>query len=53
MLILIIKKVAYEQSGFALAVKVASFNVWNAASVNHYQAWLAEQAAQTWRVDYS
>ncbi len=47
------KKVAYEQSGFALAVKVASFNVWNAASVNHYQAWLAEQAAQTWRVDYS
>ncbi|WP_198401109.1 DUF262 domain-containing protein [Thiomicrospira microaerophila] len=45
------KKQAYRDSSLALAAKVAEFEDWNAASVNHYQSWLAEQALQTWRVD--
>lgn len=45
------KKQAYIASGFALAGKVADFEDWNASTLNRYQAWLAEQAAQTWRVD--
>ncbi len=47
------KKIAYEHSGFALAAKVATYEEWSASAVNRYQSWLAEQAVQTWRVDYS
>lgn len=47
------KKSAYADSGFKLAQEVAKYDEWNAAIVNRYQAWLAEQAAQTWRIDYS
>ncbi|MFA6699007.1 MAG: DUF262 domain-containing HNH endonuclease family protein [Thiomicrospira sp.] len=45
------KKAAYLASGFALAKRVASYEEWDLASVNHFQKWMAEQAAQTWRVD--
>ena len=47
------KKSAYADSGFKLAQEVARYDEWNSASVNRYQTWLAEQAVQTWRVDYS
>ena len=46
------KKLNYEQSGFKLATKVAQFESWSLRELNSYQSWLAEQAVQTWRVDY-
>ena len=46
------KKQNYAESPYKLAQKVAEYEDWNLASVNHYQMWLAEQAVKTWRVDY-
>lgn len=46
------KKADYLESGFKLAAKVATYHDWNAGTVNRYQSWLAEQAEQTWRVDF-
>jgi len=46
------KKIAYIDSGFKLAQEVATYEDWNATAVNRYQVWLAEQAVQTWRVDF-
>lgn len=48
-----VKKESYKTSGFKLAEKVAQSESWNLRELNNYQAWLAEQAVKTWRIDYS
>lgn len=46
------KWAAYHESGRPLAQKVATYAEWTYAAVREYQAWLATQANQTWRVDF-
>ena len=45
------KKKHYLKTSFRLAGKVAEYDRWDLANLNRYQSWLAEQAANTWRVD--
>lgn len=45
------KKTVYAQSDFNLAKKVSEYPCWNLESVNNYQRWLSEQAAEIWRID--
>jgi uncharacterized protein with ParB-like and HNH nuclease domain len=45
------KKQFYLNTPFALAKKIAEYNEWNLQNLNDYQAWLAEQAVNTWRLD--
>jgi len=47
------KKKFYQQTGFKLTDKVVQYEQWNKQSVDHFQHWMAEQAVQTWRVDFS
>jgi hypothetical protein len=47
------KKTAYLAAHYPLAQKVASYNEWNLRNLNDYQAWLARQAVETWKVSYS
>jgi len=42
------KKEFYLKTPFSLAQKVAEYKEWNIQTLNHYQAWLAEQAVNTW-----
>ena len=45
------KKKYYQTTPFKLAEKVASYKNWDLYNLNNYQAWLADQAVATWRVD--
>ena len=45
------KKVHYLNTSFRLTKKVAEYDHWDLANLNHYQSWLADQAVRTWRVD--
>ena len=45
------KKAHYLKTPFRLARKVAEYDHWDLANLNHYQSWLADQAVRTWRVD--
>ena len=45
------KKAHYLKAPFSLAPKVAEYDHWDLANLNHYQSWLAEQAVRTWQVD--
>ena len=45
------KKAHYLKTSFRLAKKVAEYDHWDLANLNHYQSWLADQAVRTWRVD--
>ncbi|MBT9099062.1 DUF262 domain-containing protein [Methylovulum psychrotolerans] len=47
------KKAAYRQGHHPLARQVATYERWDLASLNAYQAWLAQQAVATWQVPYS
>tara|TARA_R110001606_G_scaffold363430_2_gene517545 strand:+ start:15601 stop:17271 length:1671 start_codon:yes stop_codon:yes gene_type:complete len=47
-----VKKVAYEQSPFPLAKKVATYQEWNLQQLNDYQSWLAQQAVETWKISF-
>ncbi|WP_216092632.1 DUF262 domain-containing protein [Candidatus Marithrix sp. Canyon 246] len=40
----------YLNTPFALAKKIAEYKEWNLQNLNDYQAWLAEQAVNTWRL---
>ena len=44
------KKQAYLMTSLKLANQVSKYDTWDLAALNHYQAWLAEQAAKTWKV---
>jgi hypothetical protein len=44
------KKQAYLRSSFKLAKKLSKYDTWDLTNLNHYQQWLADQAAKTWRV---
>lgn len=44
------KKSHYLQTHFKLPKKVAGYDDWDLANLNHYQSWLANQAVKTWRV---
>jgi hypothetical protein len=44
------KKAFYLKTPFVLAQKIAEYDEWNLPNLNDYQAWLAEQAVNTWRV---
>lgn len=44
------KKSHYLQTNFKLPKKVAEYDGWDLANLNHYQSWLANQAVKTWRV---
>jgi len=44
------KKAFYLTTPFALAKKIAEYDEWNLQNLNDYQAWLAEQAVNTWQV---
>ncbi len=46
------KKKFYLKSPFSLAQKVAEYQEWNIENLNHYQVWLAEQAVNTWKLDF-
>jgi hypothetical protein len=46
------KKQAYLAAHFPLAHMVATFEKWDLQSLNHYQAWLSEQAVATWKVPF-
>ena len=41
----------YKRTTFKLANKISEYIDWNITNLNAYQNWLAEQAAQTWRID--
>ena len=45
------KKAYYLDTPFTLTKKVAEYDNWDLANLNHYQSWLADQAVNTWRVD--
>ena len=45
------KKAHYLNTPSRLAKKVAEYDDWDQANLNHYQSWLADQAVRTWRVD--
>jgi len=45
------KKQVYSKSSYHLAKKVAEYDEWNAKTLNEYQAWLAQQAVQTWKIE--
>jgi hypothetical protein len=47
------KKKLYQQTCFKLTAKVVQYEQWNKQSVDHFQHWMADQAVQTWRVDFS
>ncbi len=46
------KKLAYLDSHYPLAQQVATYDKWNLQNLNAYQAWLTEQAVETWKVSY-
>ncbi len=46
------KKKFYLKSSFRLAQKVAEYEEWNIENLNNYQLWLAEQAVNTWKLDF-
>ncbi|WP_341326440.1 DUF262 domain-containing HNH endonuclease family protein [Methylotuvimicrobium sp. KM2] len=46
------KKLAYINSRYPLAEKVASYPQWNLQNLNDYQSWLAKQAVETWNISY-
>lgn len=46
------KKQAYLASHFPLALQVATYKQWDLPSLNAYQAWLSQQAANTWQVSF-
>lgn len=46
------KKAIYDASGFYLAKKVAEYQVWDLDMLNDYQHWLADKAAQVWKISY-
>ncbi len=41
----------YLKTPFILAKKIAEYKEWNLQNLNDYQAWLAEQAVNTWQLD--
>jgi uncharacterized protein with ParB-like and HNH nuclease domain len=45
------KKQFYLKTPFSLAKKIAEYDEWNLQNLNDYQAWLAEQAVNTWQLD--
>ncbi|MEM9243495.1 MAG: DUF262 domain-containing HNH endonuclease family protein [Pseudomonadota bacterium] len=47
------KKPIYENSGFKIAEKISDYDQWNIDNLKLYQHWLAEQAANTWKINYS
>lgn len=47
------KKRIYLQSHYPLAQKIASYEKWNSQNLNDYQAWLAKQAVETWKISQS
>ncbi|MCK5523840.1 MAG: DUF262 domain-containing protein, partial [Thiomargarita sp.] len=46
------KKEVYTKSRFKLAEKAASYEEWNKQSVDEFQYWMAEQAVETWKIDF-
>ncbi|SJM95692.1 conserved hypothetical protein [Crenothrix polyspora] len=46
------KKRAYLTAHYPLARQVATYEQWNLQNLNLYQAWLAKQAVETWKVTY-
>ena len=46
------KKEFYSQTPFPLARKIAEYDEWNLRNLNDYQAWLSEQAVNTWKMDF-
>jgi len=46
------KKQAYLNAHYPLAHHVATFDEWNLPNLNAYQAWLAKQAMEAWKVSY-
>ena len=46
------KNEVYATSGFKLAEKVASYEEWNKQSVDEFQNWMAQQAVETWKINY-
>jgi Protein of unknown function DUF262/Protein of unknown function (DUF1524) len=47
------KKRAYLDAHYPLARQVSSYDKWNLQNLNAYQAWLSEQAVETWKVSYN
>ncbi|MEQ1546396.1 HNH endonuclease family protein, partial [Methyloglobulus sp.] len=46
------KKRAYLEAHYPLAQQVASYDKWNLQNLNAFQAWLSNQAVETWKVSY-
>ena len=45
------KKMAYRRSALAIVRKITEYEDWSPDAVNEYQAWLAQHAVGTWRID--
>jgi len=46
------KKKVYIKSRFKLAEKAANYEEWNKQSVDEFQYWMAQQAVETWKIDF-
>ncbi|CAB5498236.1 hypothetical protein THERMOT_1246 [Bathymodiolus thermophilus thioautotrophic gill symbiont] len=46
------KKVIYRQSNVELAKKISTYDQWNSETLERHQDWLAQQATNTWRINY-
>ena len=44
------KRRIYAKSKLSIVKKICKYDVWDAATVDDYQHWLAERAAEVWRI---
>ena len=41
----------FKESKLALNRQIATYTAWDMDTLDHYQGWLAEQAASVWKID--
>ncbi len=47
------KKQTYQKSDFSIAKEICKYEEWDRDTLNRYQEWLAKQAANAWKIDFS
>jgi len=47
-----IKKTIYQNSNSQLSKKVSEYERWNSETLERHQDWLAQQAVNTWKINY-
>ena len=46
------KRIIYKKSSSKLSNKISEYEQWDSETLNLYQAWLAQQAVDTWKINY-